>query len=104
VYGRPAIIDDPLRVRDLLETTVQHFEANFAEPWTTDRLAEAYLTTLSAGIVAFELPIEHLEGKRKLSQNRSPADIRGTVAGLRARGEPGGVAIAELMSPIEARQ
>ena len=34
------------------------------------------------GIVGFELPIKRLEGKWKVSQNRTSADKRGVVEGL----------------------
>ena len=48
-------------------------------------------------IVAFEMTIERMEGKFKLSQNRSRADQRGVIDALEQAGAPGGTAIAELM-------
>jgi transcriptional regulator len=36
------------------------------------------------GIVGLRLPITRLEGKRKMSQNRSEADRAGVTAGLAA--------------------
>ena len=52
---------------------------------------------------AFELPIARLEGKRKLGQNRPAADVEGAATGLRARGDPLGVAVADLMSQAAER-
>ena len=37
-------------------------------------------------IVGVELPIARVEAKAKLSQNRSPGDVAGAIAGLRAEG------------------
>jgi predicted FMN-binding regulatory protein PaiB len=36
--------------------------------------------------VGIELRITSIQGKRKLSQNRSPEDIAGTISGLSAVG------------------
>jgi len=52
---------------------------------------------LYRGIVAFELPIEQLTGKRKLSQNKPPSERRALIAGLEAAGSADARAIAALM-------
>jgi transcriptional regulator len=49
------------------------------------------------GIVAFEIPIARIEGKRKLGQNRPVADGLSAAAGLRKYGGALGLEIAELM-------
>jgi transcriptional regulator len=51
-------------------------------------------------IVGFELPISRLEGKRKLSQNRSAEDIAGVQAGLAASAEAHDRQLAELMTQL----
>ncbi len=51
------------------------------------------------GIVAFEMPIERLEGKLKLSQNRPAADRPGVVQALRAGGAAER-AVADLMERL----
>ncbi|MEP7243528.1 MAG: hypothetical protein ABI885_07555 [Gammaproteobacteria bacterium] len=48
-------------------------------------------------IVGFELTITALEGKWKMSQNRSEADRRGVEIGARESGAPGPAEMAELM-------
>ncbi len=48
-------------------------------------ISEEKLTRLLGGIVAFHLPIERLEVKLKMSQNK-PAEIAGVITGLRAAG------------------
>jgi transcriptional regulator len=45
-----------------------------------------YLATMLKGIVGIEIPIARIEGKWKMSQNRSDADRAGIRAGLRAQG------------------
>ena len=80
-------------VRDLTE---RHERAN-AEPWAVDDAPADYLAAMLRGIVGVEMVVERLEGKRKLSQNRSDEDQRGAVAGLDATGVPRSAAVADAM-------
>jgi transcriptional regulator len=93
-HGRAWLIEDPRRVRDLLERTVRTFDAH---GWSTDRVTEEYIENLSKAIVAFEIPITRIEGKRKLSQNRPVEDALGAVAGLESTRDPMSEALAEDM-------
>ena len=96
--GSPRVLEDPRDVRALLERMAETYEARAADPWTLDRLAARVADGLQRAIVAFELPIERLEGKRKLSQNKSPADRTGIIDGLRAEGDVASHAVADAMS------
>jgi transcriptional regulator len=95
--GRPRVLDDPARVRSLLARLSAQYEAGAAAPWDPAGLPERVAEGLQRAIVAFELPIERLTGKRKLSQNKAPADRAGVVAGLRAAGDPASLAVAAEM-------
>ncbi len=81
VYGAPRVVDEPKAVRALLEDTVSTFDT---EGWGTDRVQDAYINNLAKAIVAFEMPISRLQGKKKLGQNRPAEDARGAARGLRA--------------------
>jgi transcriptional regulator len=96
-YGRPLVLDDPARVRALLDDTVGTFEAAQVRPWSTAQPGEAYISNMARGIVAFEMPISRLEGKRKLGQNRSVEDARGAASALQASGDATSQAVAGLM-------
>jgi transcriptional regulator len=98
-YGTPTLVEDTGDVRALLDDTVGTFEAALPKPWSTARVGDAYITKMAQGIVAFELPISRLEGKRKLSQNR-PSDLESAAAGLRAHGDPTGQIVAEQMLDV----
>ena len=52
-------------------------EAPRPEPWAVSDAPESYIDSLVRAIVGFELTIETLEGKYKLSQNRNQADQQG---------------------------
>ena len=84
VYGAPRVIDDDHLVRDVLEQTVRTFDT---QGWSTSQIKEEYINQLAKAIVAFEMPIAHMEGKRKLGQNRPADDARGAARGLRTLAE-----------------
>ncbi len=96
--GVPAVIEEPARVTALLARLVQTHEAGRSDPWAMDSLPAEYLAGMLRGIVAFEIPIDRLEGKAKLSQNRSAADQARVRDALTAAGDPLAAAVAALMA------
>lgn len=89
VYGRLVIHDDPAWVEANVRRLTDQHERGRAEPWSVDDAPEAYLAGQLKAIVGVEVVIDRVEGKSKLSQNRSNADIDGAVHGLEAAGEHG---------------
>jgi transcriptional regulator len=55
---------------------------------------------MKRGIVAFEVPLRRVEGKLKLSQNRSQADRVRVMAALAGRPEDGAQGVHELMQAM----
>jgi transcriptional regulator len=94
-YGRPRIIEEPDRVRELLDELIGQYEGS--EGWNSSGLSEKYMNGMLRGIVAFEIEITRLEGKLKLSQNRSEADRQGVIAALATSASPDDQAIATQM-------
>lgn len=80
-YGVAQIIDDHDRVVRLLDETVKLHESEFERPWD-GVIPDEYREKMIKGIVAFEIPICRIEGKFKLSQNRSDADRQGVFDAL----------------------
>jgi transcriptional regulator len=66
---------------------VHRHEATRPEPWALTDAPADYVASQAKAIVGVELRITRLEGKSKLSQNRSDADIEGAIRGL-ASGTP----------------
>jgi transcriptional regulator len=81
-YGKPKIVEEPERVRELLDELIGTYEGE--KGWNSSHLSEKYMDGMMRGIVAFEIEITRLEGKMKLSQNRSETDRHGVIAGLDA--------------------
>ena len=59
---------------------------------------EDYRTNMLKGIVAFEMPINRLEGKFKLNQKNSVADRECVIKGLNATGDAEAIEVARLMA------
>ncbi|VVP05905.1 Protease synthase and sporulation protein PAI 2 [Pseudomonas fluorescens] len=96
-YGTAEIFTDADRLRDLVSALTDRHEAGRNNPWKVADAPAEYIDAMLKAIVGFALPIERLEGKRKLSQNRSPADIAGVREGLAASPDVHDQALAHLM-------
>ena len=97
VHGLARRMEDESDVRRLLSDLTARHERGAAKPWTLGSLAPDRLERLLMGITAFTIEVARVESKRKLSQNKSPADRAGVVAGLRARGDQGDATLATWM-------
>ena len=97
-YGTPAVIEDPVRVTALLGRLTRTHEDGRPNPWRLEALTDDYMSAMIRGIVAFEMPIDRLEGKAKLSQNRGEADRGHVRDALTASGDPLDSALAKLMA------
>jgi len=86
-WGAPRVIDDAAWLRRQVEDLTNVHEARQPAPWQVDDAPADYLATMLKGIVGVEIPIARIEGKWKMSQNRSEADRAGIRAGLRAQGK-----------------
>lgn len=97
VYGMPQIIDDPEQVIGVLEQMVSTFESDATGNWSMDTLEPKAVTAMMRGIVTFRIPIQRLDAKHKLSQDKTDLDIAGAIAGLRKQNDPQALKIADLM-------
>lgn len=96
-YGRPRLIEDPAQVLRMLGELVATYESGQETPWRLDSAPAEYIAAMARAIVAFEIPIDRLEGKAKLSQNR-PDDIENVIAVLTAQGDAGSIALSDAMT------
>ena len=96
VNGLPTIIEDRTRIESMLHRLVDEHESKSETPWKMD-LPTDYLQNMIDGIVAFEVRITRIQGKFKLSQNRSDADRLNVVAALENEGGDNAARLASLM-------
>jgi len=93
VYGKPRMVEEPKAVKALLHRLVLQYEHR----WNMLQLPEDYLHGMMKGIVAFEIEITRLQGKFKLSQNRSETDQRRVIEALAHSKNPSEQAIGRKM-------
>lgn len=80
-YGRPRLIEDEATLYAMLSRLTATHEAGFEQPWLFEMGPDDFRGKLK-GIVGFEIEIARLEGKMKLSQNRSLEDQKRVAAAL----------------------
>jgi transcriptional regulator len=102
--GRVQRLDEKESIAHLTRLAAE--QESFLSPkpaWSPARLPERRLKQLLLGIVPFRLPLDTLEGKAKLSQNRSQSDIAGVIAALSHRGDDAGKTVASAMQTLSVR-
>jgi transcriptional regulator len=80
----------------LLDRLSRTYEDGQAAPWRMDAVPADFTAKMLGAIVGFEIAVDRLEGKFKLSQNRRSEDVESVAASLEAQGQ------AELASLMRA--
>ncbi|MGV3662192.1 MAG: FMN-binding negative transcriptional regulator [Prosthecobacter sp.] len=99
VYGVPRLVEDPQRFAQMLHDLVEFNEAGRENRWSGDIPAE-YRDQIMRGAVGVEIEITRVEGKFKLNQNRSAADVQGVIAALSASVDQTDRETAEMMRAV----
>jgi len=73
-YGTVTLVEDEAEKERLLAGLVETHEPGYWARWRA--MPDGYRRTMLAGIMGFRIPIERIEGKFKLSQNRSETERR----------------------------
>jgi len=97
-HGRLLVHDDVDWLRAHVTALTEVHEAAHEHPWQVSDAPEAYVAGQLRAIVGIELQITRVEGKAKLSQNRSEADRAGVVAALSASPRASDRAVALAMT------
>lgn len=96
-YGRPEVFHDAERLLDVVSRLSDRHEQGRDAPWSVQDAPADYIEGMLKAIVGFRLPIERLQGARKLSRNRSDVDIEGVRSGLANSPDPLDNQVAALM-------
>jgi transcriptional regulator len=96
-YGPLELIEDSPGKDAVLTGLMQANEPDFVEQWRG--MPDKFRRSMLAGIVAFRIPIARIEGKFKISQNRSEAERR-NIRTAHAAGTPDEQALAAWMERL----
>jgi transcriptional regulator len=94
-YGDGKIIHDRENTFALLENMMENYEPAFRTDWNS--FPDEYKSNMAAGIVAFEIVVTDLQGKMKLSQNRSEVEQQHIISTLSESSHSNEKTIAEYM-------
>lgn len=95
--GTATIHTDAEWLRDAVTDLTEMHESERAQPWAVTDAPVDFIDDQLPGIVGIEIAVTKVEGKAKLSQNRSEADRRGVVDGLAGESFAGAAEVAEAM-------
>ncbi|HEY3928475.1 MAG TPA: FMN-binding negative transcriptional regulator [Candidatus Koribacter sp.] len=100
-HGMVRFSEDSEVLRGIVTRLTEKHEANSERPWKVTDAPADYVDNMLKAIIAFELRITRLEASWKLNQNRSEADRRGAMEGLR---EGGNEVSGEMARALERDQ
>ncbi|MBD1997556.1 FMN-binding negative transcriptional regulator [Leptolyngbya sp. FACHB-541] len=88
-YGIPKVITlnhSPESMDQMIDEMIDTYEADYKSHW--HGLSDGYRQGMMNGIIGFEMTVTRLEGKYKLSQNRSQTDQETVSAALLQSSDP----------------
>ena len=100
VSGKASLMEDAELV-ELLDKLSQKHEAQFANPWKIEKLSEKQLNAMVRAIVGVKISIDEIEGKAKLSQNKSKDDFDSLLNGLSRQKDSDSQAVMSLMQQLD---
>jgi len=98
-YGQGKILTDETLTYKILEATINSYEPAYKTQW--DALPEEYKSKMIKGIVAFEIVVNDLQAKKKLSQNRTDIEKEKIIAHLSVSENQNEKEIARYMSQLK---
>ena len=96
--GRLRVTEDAAWLRTLVERLTDTHEASRAQRWQVDDAPADYIEQMLRAIVGIEIEVTRLQGKWKVSQNRSASDRAGVAAGLTSLERDAARAMSMLVS------
>ncbi|MEO6632820.1 MAG: FMN-binding negative transcriptional regulator [Mucilaginibacter sp.] len=95
-YGNCRILDSVEEKAALLAETIKYYDADYLTQY--DSLPDDYKQKMMKGIVAFEIIVDDLQAKKKLSQNRSEKERENIIVSLGKSEDKNAKEIAGYMS------
>jgi transcriptional regulator len=99
-YGSLRVIEDEHWLLTFLNRLTNIHEAGSPVPWKVSDAPADFIKSLLNGIIGLELPIQRLEGKWKVSQNRTERERSGVINGLAKLNTPESLAMKALVEEV----
>ena len=96
-YGQVTVHEEAEWLGVQLRDLTQQHEGGREKPWAVDDAPAPYIAAQMRGIVGIEIVLTRLQGKAKLSQNRTHADKMGVREGLLQEPDAAAKAMSKLI-------
>ncbi|WP_334118678.1 FMN-binding negative transcriptional regulator [Limnobacter sp.] len=97
VKGQMRVVDDAAWLHQQLEDLTAQQEAGRTMPWSVNDAPAGFLDQIKQAIVGFEVQIESMVGKWKVSQNQPPGNRATVVQGLEGEGTDKALQMRDLV-------
>jgi transcriptional regulator len=99
-YGPLKVTEDEHWLLAHLNRLTNIHEASSPVPWKVSDAPEPFIRSLLKGIIGLEISIQRLEGKWKVSQNRTDRERTGVIEGLTKLNTPESLAMKALVEKV----
>ncbi|HAE48033.1 FMN-binding negative transcriptional regulator (plasmid) [Tistrella mobilis] len=99
--GRPRLVEEPEEILAVLRRTVALWDTPLGGPWSFAAMPDALILPRLERIVAIDMPLDRVEAKFKLNQDKTAADRAGVIAALDAAGDDQARAMAAMLRAFE---
>ena len=96
-HGPVEFFEDPERLREVVTRLTRIYEQPRDQPWAVNDAPPDFIKSQLRGIVGIRMPVVRIDGKRKMSQNRSAEDRAGVIDGLSRSDNPQDVVVSSLV-------
>ncbi|TWJ00818.1 PaiB family negative transcriptional regulator [Mucilaginibacter frigoritolerans] len=100
-YGKYTLLEGADKKAALLKETINYYEADYLKQW--DSLPDTFKQNMMKGITAFEIVVDDLQAKSKLSQNKTQKEINSIIKELRHSENSNEKDIADYMSQLKKK-
>ena len=102
VYGAPRLVSEQIELQGMLKDLVDQYEADtgIAQPYRMEDMPADYIAKLMNGVVAFEIKVNRIEAKYKLSQNRELQDAHQVMETLAQQSDDTSQDVARMMHRV----
>jgi transcriptional regulator len=90
------LLNTDIEVFQVLEQMIKSYDAEYLNQW--NELSKDYKTRMAKGIIAFEIQVNELQFKEKISQNKSENERSKIINNLEKSENGNDVLLAEYMN------
>lgn len=97
-YGKVNLMQEKEKALLIIDKMINNYEKDYIKQW--DNFPETYKNKMINGIVCFEIKIEKLEAKKKLSQNKSLKEQKNIINTLSKSNKENEILLAKYMKNL----